>query len=188
MKNIITDTDIIIDLINNFSQTITEDGSAGETVEKGHIEIMDDRVTARVIYALPADGEYDQESGEFLGDWNDHIVRMEIDLPDNTATKSAIIESLRGFEMEYTGAIDNDYKDQFDELYPRIQAAFGDAADALESKDHLEFAEQVRRAISMEQDMGDCPDTKYVVEKWAPDWSANQWEKSELEIFAKIIA
>jgi hypothetical protein len=188
MKNIITNIDLIIDLMDTFSQTMLEDGGNGETIENGHVEISsDDRATARVIYVLPSDGKYDQESGEFLGDWNKHILRMEIELPDGTATKSSVIESLRDFEMEYTGDDDNDYEEQFDELYPLIQQAFSEAADALESEDHEEFAAQVRRAISLEQDMGDCPDTKYVVEKWAPDWSGGQWDTNELEIFAKII-
>lgn len=76
----ITDTDIIIDLMDNFSQTIIEDGSNGETIEHGHLDLGgDDETTARCIYRLPADGSFDSESVEFLGDWNDHIVGLEID-------------------------------------------------------------------------------------------------------------
>jgi hypothetical protein len=184
----ITDTNLIIALMDSFSQTILENGANGETIENGHLQISsDDRVAARVIYALPADGKYDQETEEFLGEWNDHIVRMEIDLPDEIASQETILESLRGFEMEYTGDNENDYEEQYNELYPLIQEAFSEAADALESGDYAEFATQVRHAISLEQDMGDCPDTKYVVEKWAPSWNANQWDTDELEIFAKIV-
>jgi hypothetical protein len=76
----ITEQSAILALLPDFSQTILEDGGNGETIEHGHLNLGDDNeCKARVIYALPADGKYDQDSGEFLGDWNAHIVRMEID-------------------------------------------------------------------------------------------------------------
>lgn len=70
----ITEKSAILALLSNFSQTILEDGENGETIEHGRLG----DTTARVIYALPADGKRDQDSGEYLGDWNAHIVRMEI--------------------------------------------------------------------------------------------------------------
>jgi len=77
---IINDQAAIAALLPNFSQTILEEGQNGETIENGFLnQEEENESTARVIYALPADGKYDQESGEFLGDWNAHIIRMEID-------------------------------------------------------------------------------------------------------------
>jgi hypothetical protein len=79
MKTIIKQSEILA-MLPDFSQTILEDGGNGETIEHGHLNLGgDNETTARVIYLLPADGKYDQESGEFLGDWNAHIVRIEID-------------------------------------------------------------------------------------------------------------
>lgn len=73
----ITDTSAIRAMLPGFTQTIIEDGSNGETIEHGHVNLGGDEATARVIYSLPEEG-YDQD-GEFLGDWEAHIVRMEID-------------------------------------------------------------------------------------------------------------
>jgi hypothetical protein len=76
----ITEQSAILALLPDFSQTILEDGGNGETVEHGFLNQGEESESkARVIYTLPADGKYDQDSGEFLGDWNAHIVRMEID-------------------------------------------------------------------------------------------------------------
>lgn len=76
----VTDKTEILAMLPEFCQTIFEPGRDGETIEHGHINPGDDNeTTARVIYALPADGEYYDEDGAFIGDWNDHIVRMEID-------------------------------------------------------------------------------------------------------------
>lgn len=79
----ITEQSAILALLPDFSQTILEDGGNGEIIEHGHLSLDEDtECKARVIYALPADGKYDQDSGEFLGDWNAYIVRMEIDQED----------------------------------------------------------------------------------------------------------
>lgn len=75
----ITEKNEIAALLPNFSQTILEEGQNGETIENGFLTQGEEESTARVIYALPTDGNYDRESGEFLGDWNEHIVRIEID-------------------------------------------------------------------------------------------------------------
>lgn len=75
---IITDDSEILALLPAFSQTVLEEGVNGETVEHGFLNQGDDESTARIIYALPPDGKYD-DSGEFLGNWDDHIIRMEID-------------------------------------------------------------------------------------------------------------
>jgi DNA-binding HxlR family transcriptional regulator len=76
----ITDQTEILALLPDFTQTILENGSDGETVEHGFLNQGEENETpARVIYALPADGKRDQETGEFIGEWNAHIVRMEID-------------------------------------------------------------------------------------------------------------
>lgn len=77
----ITEQSAILALLPDFSQSILEDAGNGETIEHGHLNI-EKECTARVIYALPTDGKYDQDSGEFLGDWNAYIVRMEIDHED----------------------------------------------------------------------------------------------------------
>lgn len=74
----ITDKNDIAALLPRFTQTILEAGKDGETIEHGHLG--DD--TARLFYLLPEDGNRDEETGEFLGDWTAHIVRMEIDEPD----------------------------------------------------------------------------------------------------------
>lgn len=78
MTTITEELDILA-LLKSFSQTIIEDGHNGETIENGHVRIEDEFFRARIIYELPEDGEYDRESGEYLGNWEDHILRMEID-------------------------------------------------------------------------------------------------------------
>ena len=79
-----TDQTEILDLLPDFAQTILENGDNGEIIEHGHLTLGEENeTTARVIYLLPADGKYDQDTGEFLGDWNEHIVRMEIDSHEN---------------------------------------------------------------------------------------------------------
>lgn len=78
MTTITEELDILA-LLPNFSQTILEEGHNGETIEHGHVRIDGAEMTARVAYAIPEDGEYDRESGEYLGNWEDHILRMEID-------------------------------------------------------------------------------------------------------------
>jgi hypothetical protein len=82
MKTITNQSEITA-LLPDFAQTILEDGGNGETIEHGHLALDEENeTTARVIYLLPDDGKYDQDSGEFLGDWNAHIIRMEIDEED----------------------------------------------------------------------------------------------------------
>ena len=78
MKTTTNQTEILA-MLPDFCQAFLEDGGDGETIEHGHLNLNEENeTTARVIYLLPADGKYDQDSGEFLGDWNAHIVRMEI--------------------------------------------------------------------------------------------------------------
>jgi hypothetical protein len=71
----ITDTTKIRSLLPSFEQTILSPGGHKETVEHGFIN----KTAARIIYQLPATGNYDSETGEFLGNWEAHIIRMEID-------------------------------------------------------------------------------------------------------------
>lgn len=71
----ITDTAKIRALLPSFAQTILSEGSNNETVEHGFIN----QTAARIIYQLPTTGNYDSETGEFLGNSEAYITRMEID-------------------------------------------------------------------------------------------------------------
>jgi hypothetical protein len=71
----ITDTTKIRSLLPSFEQTILSPGGNKETVEHGFIN----QTAARIIYQLPATGNDYSETGEFLGNWEDHIIRIEID-------------------------------------------------------------------------------------------------------------
>lgn len=68
----ITDPQEMQTLLPKMEQTILESRGT-ETVEHGHIEGQ----TARCVYVLP-DEPY-SDDGEFLGDWAQHLVAIEID-------------------------------------------------------------------------------------------------------------
>jgi hypothetical protein len=73
MKTITNQSEIATALAN-FSPLVMEQVDSGEWRESGTINGS----SARVFYTLPDDAPTD-EDGEFLGEWNAHIVRVEID-------------------------------------------------------------------------------------------------------------
>lgn len=100
----ITDTTKIRGLLPSFAQTILSKGAHNEIVEHGFIN----QTAARIIYQLPTTGNYDSESGEFLGNLETCILRMEIDdthekfadISDQTAADA--VDAGRGHQPNQT--------------------------------------------------------------------------------------
>jgi hypothetical protein len=102
-----------------------------------------------------------------------------------TESLEKVITDLRNFKLVYNGDDDNDYEAQHDEIAPLCEESANDAADALESKNFMEFASQIERIKSLESDTGCYPDWYALVTGW--DDEADQWSADEFESFASSL-